>query len=170
MTAGEPKFVLYPDDGLTTESGLFKYSPEMDARIAEMFKIMYLKKGIGLAAPQVGWNVRLFVMNETADPVRRESEKVFWNPAWEFFGDMVDGSEGCLSLPGVHGRVRRRSEVLLKAETPNGTVEEVFKGWAARIVQHEIDHLGGLLIIDKMSPADLKQNRPAIKDLEDRNK
>lgn len=121
----------------------------------EMIEIMHASDGIGLAAPQVGLSKRLLVTDIT--PVEKESEPmVFINPViLESTGEIVL-EEGCLSIPGIREEVTRPEEILLKYQTVEGIEKsEKFTGWMARVLQHEIDHLDGVLFIDHLSP--LKQ-------------
>jgi peptide deformylase len=121
----------------------------------EMIEIMHASEGIGLAAPQVGKSKRLLVTDIT--PVEKESEPmVFINPViLESTGEIVL-EEGCLSVPGIREEVTRPEEILLKYQTVEGIEKsERFDGWMARVLQHEIDHLDGVLFIDHLSP--LKQ-------------
>ncbi len=120
----------------------------------DMLATMYDAPGRGLASPQVGLPVRLFVMDVawkdgTPDP------RVFVNP--EIVGaseDLVTREEGCLSIPGRMSRVSRPAEVSLRWQDLDGQVrEERFEGFAATCVQHEIDHLDGILCIDREEPA-----------------
>jgi len=116
-------------------------------RINKMLKQLQVFGGIGLAAPQVGWNARVFVMNVTQKP---EDNLVFINPEIvEYNGDMVDYPEGCLSFPGLVGLVERPQGVTVKAIDIDG--EEftfIDDALAARCAMHEIDHLDGILLID----------------------
>ena len=117
-------------------------------KIQQMFKLMHENNGIGLAAPQVGWNANIFIMNITGKP---EDELVFINPIiTDQSGGLVEIEEGCLSLPGITGDVFRHLKMTVQATDING---DVFKleddSWAARCVQHEMDHLSGILLIDK---------------------
>jgi peptide deformylase len=109
-------------------------------------------KGVGLAAPQVGWNVRLFVMNADIHHNKPEYRRVFWNPTiTEFRGTAVPTKEGCLSLPNVWGQVLRYPEVRLTAMSPTGPIDLVYTDLAAQCVQHEMDHLKGELCLDKLT-------------------
>lgn len=123
---------------------------ELRLRVRKMFKVMYRTGiGIGLAAPQVGWNVRLFIMNPDTKTNKPDAERVFWNPEiTETFGEKEKMHESCLSLPGVRGEVMRHREVRLKAMSPKGEVEEIFSDLAAQIIQHEMGHLSGQLCSD----------------------
>jgi peptide deformylase len=95
----------------------------------------------------------LFVVNLKADPEQPEEERVFLNPVITGRKGMAEGEEGCLSIPGVYGQVKRPEQVHLNAFTLAG--EEVnldLEGLFARVVQHETDHLNGILFIDRLSP------------------
>lgn len=123
---------------------------DLRPRVRQMFKVMYRTGiGIGLAAPQVGWNVRLFIMNPDTKANKPDEERVFWNPeiTWRS-AEREQMHESCLSLPGVRGEVMRHPTVHLKAMSPKGEVGEVFEGLAAQIVQHEMGHLNGQLCSD----------------------
>jgi peptide deformylase len=110
--------------------------------------------GVGLAAPQVGWNVRLFVMNPDQRTFRPQEQRVFWNPAIvERLGERRWKREGCLSLPRVFGDIERWDVVRLKAMTPAGPIDEFFSEFAGEIVQHEVDHLDGKLCYDQWRAA-----------------
>jgi peptide deformylase len=129
-----------------------------------MIELMHEADGVGLAAPQVGLDWRLFVTNgREADP----QDRVFINPELTLGrGEMVTEEEGCLSLPGINVQVRRAPKADIAAIDLNG---EAFRmsadGLLTRIWQHENDHLDGVLIIDKMSPIDRLSTRKALKEL-----
>jgi peptide deformylase len=116
-------------------------------RVRQMFKLMYENGGMGLAASQIGWNARVFVMNITRD---REQELVFVNPTIVIASDeTVKIAEGCLSFPGMVGDVERPVKVLIHAQDINGQYFHFEDDqWGARCAQHEIDHLDGVLLID----------------------
>jgi peptide deformylase len=119
---------------------------ELEPWVKLMWKAMYrAKNGVGLAAPQVGWNVRLFVMNADQKTFLPSMQRVFWNPSYTGFGEPVLKNEGCLSLPNVYGSIPRFHEIRLEAMTPEGPVIQVHDGFTAHIIQHEIDHLNGKL-------------------------
>lgn len=118
-------------------------------RIKNMFQLMYDSGGMGLAAPQIGWNTRVFIINPTG---YKEHEMVFINPIiLEESGDLVEAKEGCLSVPDVTGNVERRENVKVAAEDLDGyhVVLEA-SGLLARCILHENDHLSGILFIDKV--------------------
>jgi peptide deformylase len=120
---------------------------ELESWVRLMFKAMYRgTNGVGLAAPQVGWNVRLFIMNPDDKSFKPSAQRVFWNPVVaEKFGAKVLKREGCLSLPRCFGSIERWEVVRLKAVTPEGPVDCMFDGFEAQIIQHEVDHLNGRL-------------------------
>ncbi len=126
-----------------------------------MLELMRQDHGVGLAAPQVGIGLRMFVCNATGEP---EDEMVIVNPHFVEMDGAEEASEGCLSLPGVTVDVRRATSVILDAKDLHGRdVRLVGKDLPARIWQHEADHLDGKLILDYMSPADEIANLRAIK-------
>ena len=138
---------------------------EMQQLIADMFETMYYAHGVGLAAPQVGKGVRLFVMDsgpmvEVDEEDREEGEELeppvkraFINPVMvSETGEEWGCEEGCLSIPGVRELVNRHADIVLRYEDELRQVhEEAFSGMAARIIQHEYDHLEGILFTDKLS-------------------
>ena len=117
------------------------------AMLNEMFETMISANGVGLAAPQVGISKRFFVVMAD-DDVRR----VFINPSiTKTSSDLVDYEEGCLSIPGVYENIKRPSKVSISAQDENGkhfTIENA-EGLLARVIQHEYDHLDGVLYIDR---------------------
>ncbi len=117
-----------------------------------MFELMYAAKGVGLAANQVDLPYRLFIINLESDPAAPEGEFAFLNPVLTNRKGNAEAEEGCLSLPGLYGDVKRSERVTLNAYNLAG--EEVtmdLDGLFARAVQHEIDHLDGILFIDRLS-------------------
>ena len=115
---------------------------------AEMLELMYKADGVGLAAPQVGKNIRMFVADDGSGP------GVFINP--QITGtspELADFEEGCLSVPGVYEKVMRPACVRIQAQDENGRRRVVqAEGFLARILQHEYDHLDGVLFIDHIDP------------------
>lgn len=165
------ELLIYPDARLTNPNSPIKeWVKEFDDNIAKMFDIMYKTKGIGLAAPQVGWNVRLFIINLTGDPVQKDQEKVIFNPTITLSGDDLFEVEGCLSFPSMSAKIKRKSKAHLIGQTPNGPIEEDFENLGAVAMQHEIDHLDGLLFIERMSPAEFAKNRAMLNRLKNHRK
>ena len=130
------------------------FDADLQALAQDMLETMYDAPGRGLAAPQIGLGLRLFVMDVawkdgTSDP------RVFVNPeVVEASEETVTREEGCLSIPGRTSRVTRPGAVTLRWQDPDGLAqEERFEGFAATCVQHEIDHLDGILCTDREEPA-----------------
>lgn len=138
---------------------------DLQQLIADMYETMYFAHGVGLAAPQIGKGVRLFVMDsgpmvEVDEEDREEGEileapikRAFLNPVMvSETGEEWGFEEGCLSIPGVRELVNRPADIVLRYEDENRQPrEEAFSGMAARIIQHEYDHLEGILFTDKLS-------------------
>lgn len=126
--------------------------------IEDMWETMYKSDGIGLAAPQVGKTIRLFVIDGTVlaedDPQMEGFKQVFINARiTEQFDDEWVYQEGCLSLPGIREEVSRPGKLKIQYYDDNWNFhDEEFEGLKARIIQHEYDHLQGILFIDKISP------------------
>jgi peptide deformylase len=118
--------------------------------IEQMFEIMYEHRGVGLAANQVNLPLRLFIANPTGEKDSGE-ELVFLNPVIQKASGTIEADEGCLSLPGLHGTVKRNKTVQVNAYSMDGKeINLKVDGFLARIIQHEIDHLDGVLFIDRM--------------------
>jgi peptide deformylase len=136
-----------------TEEPIEKLKP----LIADMFETMYQANGVGLAAPQIGQSIRLFVIDTEpfmeAFPDAEVYKGAFINPEMiDQFGDDFTFSEGCLSLPDIHEDVVRKSEIKIAYIDENGKRrQEIFKGVVARTIQHEYDHLEGQIFTDKIS-------------------
>lgn len=120
-------------------------------QIAErMMELMYEFRGVGLAATQVGLPIRLFVMNSKGEK-GEGVERVMINPVVSRPRSSEEAEEGCLSLPNVHGNVVRPKTIRLNAFDLSGNeIDEDLSGFEARIVQHEVDHLNGVLFIDRV--------------------
>lgn len=161
--------VHYPHPTLRHVSKTLKrVDPELRAMAAEMLELMYDARGIGLAANQVDLPYRMFVCNPSGDRDDAEQEFVFINPVVRKRRGGAEAEEGCLSIPGVYGKVRRPEFVLFEAYTLAGKkFEQELDGLFARMVQHEIDHLDGVLFIDRMSETAKIDLRPQLADFED---
>ncbi len=135
-----------------------KDDPRLNEIIENMWETMYYSDGVGLAAPQVGLSIRLFIIDATSaadeEPELEGFKKVFINPEIiETSGDEWTMNEGCLSLPEIREDVLRPDEVQINYFDENFVEhKEVFKGFAGRVIQHEYDHLEGILFIDHLSP------------------
>ncbi|MFV0376596.1 MAG: peptide deformylase [Mangrovibacterium sp.] len=132
--------------------------PDFKKLVEDMFETMYHSDGVGLAAPQIGLPIRMFVVDASAvaddEPELEGFKKAFINPEiLELRGDEWTMNEGCLSLPEIREDVSRPEFVKIKYhdENFNEHIEE-FGGFAARVIQHEYDHLEGKLLVDYLSP------------------
>lgn len=152
--------------------------------VEEMLQTMYDADGVGLAAQQIGRPIQLCVIDVegvTDRPsalridgkpaeIAEHMPMVLINPEIEPFGKERAGAEGCLSFPGVRAEIVRPASVRVKARTLDGSVLEFeADGLLARAVQHEYDHLQGVLFIDRMSPKDLKTQTPLIEEIREQN-
>ena len=135
--------------------------PNLKELIANMFETVQKADGVGLAAPQVGLPIRLFIVDittideeKTPDIKGKPKTAIFINPEiTERFGDMVSKEEGCLSLPDIHEKVARNSQIRIKYLDENFVEkEEVQDGFFGRIIQHEYDHIEGKVFTDSISP------------------
>lgn len=126
--------------------------------VNDMFDTMYKSNGVGLAAPQVGRSIRLFVVDtiQVKDDLKIENpiKKAFINPEIiEEWGELWGYEEGCLSFPDINASVERPENVRIKYMDENYIEHiEVFNGFNARVIQHEYDHLDGILFIEKFKP------------------
>jgi len=133
--------------------------PNLHALIENMFETMYHAEGVGLAAPQVGLTDRIFVVDlaplaSEEHPEFRDFKKVFINAhITERSGEVAMVEEGCLSLPGIHEKVPREDKIrILYLDENLQPCDVIFEGYKARVIQHEYDHLDGILFVDKISP------------------
>jgi peptide deformylase len=162
--------------------------PDLKKLIADMFETMYQAKGVGLAAPQIGKSIRLFIVdaspfaesNDEEDEEDEDSEltkeeaaelkdfkRVFINPVMlEEDGDEWKFNEGCLSIPKIREDVSRKAFIVLRYMDENFQEwEEEFDGLAARIIQHEYDHIEGKLFTDKINPLRRKLLKRRLEDI-----
>lgn len=145
--------------------------PDLKHLIEDMFETMYFSEGVGLAAPQVGRNIRLVVID--ADPVAENFpdckgwKKALVNPEIEVLdGDPVSRSEGCLSLPGMSEDVKRVEHIRMRwLDEDLQPHEEEFSGFLSRIIQHECDHLDGKVYMDRVSPARRLLNKAKLNNI-----
>jgi peptide deformylase len=162
------KIVHYPHPALRHPGRpLTTIDKQLHLQVGEMKDLMYEAKGLGLAATQVALPFQLLVMNITGDPAKPECEEVFINPVIVERKGSIDDEEGCLSFPGLYQRVRRAKTVKVHAYDVKGRlVEKVVSDLEARAWQHEIDHLNGVLFIDKMGPLARFAARGSVKEFE----
>jgi peptide deformylase len=149
------EIVTYPAEILERPAApITSIDDEVRARVARMFEIMYAARGVGLAAPQVDWSVQLFVIDPHCDPEKGQPQ-VFINPELLAQRGRVIDEEGCLSFPGLRFDVPRARWIRMRAQDLEGrTLEfETDHPLISRILQHEYDHLQGVLYITRMMPA-----------------
>jgi peptide deformylase len=162
--------VYYGDPRLTRPTRrVAAVTPDVVEKARAMFRVMYREGGIGLAAPQAGLTERLFVMNLAGEEGAGE-ERVILNPELLAMGaDVEEATEGCLSFPGITGRVARPATVRFRYMDLDGAVHEVdATGLLARCVQHETDHLDGILMIERFTPTDRLGLKRKLKELAER--
>ena len=145
------KIVKYPNPILAKKANLVsdKLTQSDLKLLRDMINTMYHEDGVGLAAPQVGISKKIIIVSPNAEP---SEERVYINP------EIIESSreeetdlEGCLSLPGISCEVRRTKKIKFQALDPNGVkVVQELEGFPARVMQHEIDHLNGVLIVDRL--------------------
>jgi peptide deformylase len=161
------QIVHYPHPTLRHVSQVVKrVDADLVGIIREMFDLMYASKGIGLAANQVDLPLRLFIIN-LAGVAGEGEEMVFIKPVITSPKGNEEGEEGCLSFPELYGPVRRPKQCTVNAYNLKGQeVKATITGMLARCVQHEFDHLDGVLFTDRMSPTALADAQPALDDFE----
>ena len=150
--------------------------PNLEGLLSNMFETMYQAQGVGLAAPQIGKSIRLFIVD--ASPFAEDDEdgtyeelkdfkKVFINPViYEEEGKEWGFEEGCLSIPNIREEVKRKPIVRIEYYDENWELhDEEIDGIAARIVQHEYDHVEGILFTDKLSPLKRKLLKKRLSDI-----
>ena len=124
-------------------------TPELSKTVADMVETMYDEAGIGLAAPQVGISLRLMVVGHD----ERREPRALINPVIVDRGGEVTAEEGCLSIPGIFAQVKRAEWVDVEAKEVDGQPVKIHgRGLLARVLQHEMDHLDGVLFIDRLDP------------------
>lgn len=151
--------VAYGHPNLRKESvDIDKNYPDLEQFIADMFETMYVSNGVGLAAPQVNRNIRLFVIDATPYaedfPGETELKKVFINARIvEETGEEWAFNEGCLSIPDIREDVMRKPNIKIEYYDENFNFQSLpLKGVLARVIQHEYDHLEGILFVDRINP------------------
>ena len=159
------KIIFYPDPRLRRlAEPVTKFDQDLVDLTSRMFHLMREEQGVGLAAPQVGANLRLFVMNFDGKP---ESDRVVVNPhLLDAEGNELD-EEGCLSLPKIRANIDRAAKLTLRAQDVTGQpFQETGEDFVARVWQHETDHLNGIMLIDRMGFTAKMSIKKKLKDLE----
>ncbi len=162
------KLVQYPHPALRhVTRQLTSLDDSVRTTARQMLDIMYEHKGLGLAANQVVYPYQLFVMNVSAEPQKKEEEHVLINPVIVIRKGTQEGEEGCLSFPQLYQKVRRAKTVEVEYYNLEGSLMKMTASdLAARVLQHETDHLQGILYIDKMGPIAKLASRSMLKGFE----
>lgn len=156
------QLIVYPDPVLLRKClPATKNKDKNRAKLAaKMWRIMYEHNGIGLAAPQVGLSIRMFVWVQNGSP------QAIWNPKLSAVSGSANSMEGCLSLPKFNVTVKRATTSILNGEGINGRqLRFIGNVNTTRVWQHEIDHLDGKLLVHNMDYDDLIKNQDALKEL-----
>ena len=158
--------IHYPDPRLSeVATAVQEFGPDLKALTERMFELLFQSRGVGLAGPQVGLTLRLFVSSPGFDPADR---RVYVNPRIIHADGKQECEEGCLSLPGISCKIKRYAAVTVEAQDADGNrFEESGAELQARIYQHEIDHLDGILLVNRMGTVARMANRRIIKELEE---
>lgn len=146
------RIVLFPHPALRFPSvDIQRIDDALRATVQRMFELMYESKGVGLAANQVGLPFRFFVINPSGDPAQKDQEQVFINPIITSKRGSDIHEEGCLSLPKIYSDVERPAEITIDAFDLNGqSSKRKLKGFIARVIQHEYDHIEGFIFTDRL--------------------
>jgi peptide deformylase len=163
------KIVQYPHPSLRQKAApVASITKELHLQVGAMLDLMYTNEGLGLAATQVDLACRVLVMNFSGDPEQKDQEYVAINPVIIEQKGTIDDREGCLSFPGLFAKVRRAKTVKVQAYNLKGELYEMSAAeLPARVWQHEIDHLDGVLFIDKMGMLGRMNSRKAIEEFID---
>jgi peptide deformylase len=160
----------YPDP-LLRRGGkdITQFDDGLQSTVEQMLDTMYQYRGVGLAAPQVGLALNLLVLNPTGTADEADDERVLINPRIKRRKKLEYGEEGCLSFPAIYAEVERHKDIVVEYQDVLGEPhEEHLDGFVARIILHEMDHLQGVLFVDRLSPAERIRVRSKLADLEKR--
>jgi len=158
---------LYPDPVLRAGTEpVTAFDPSLGDLAQDMIRTMHERTGLGLAAPQVGLSTRLAVVSSDEKPgheIVLINPELVWTDGWE------EREEGCLSVPGVYVKIGRFGRVRVRFQDLQGQIQEMeAEGLFARAIQHEVDHLNGRLILDRMSPVQQMAQRRQLHELQTR--
>ncbi len=162
------KIVAYPHPALRYPAKpLAAIDKQVHLDAGRMLELMYQHKGLGLAANQVFLPYRIVVLNPSGDPQQQDKEEVLLNPVVLERKGTIEGEEGCLSFPGLFQKIRRAKTVRVQAYNLRGElIDKSVSDLEARLWQHEVDHLDGILFIDKMGTIARLASRNALKEFE----
>jgi peptide deformylase len=149
--------VMYGDPVLRQKASDIEKGTDIKQLVEDMYETMYNASGIGLAAPQIGKSMRIFVVDGTIiedDPAMTDFKKVFVNPVMlEEVGEPWEYEEGCLSIPNIREKILRKERVTVRYYDEEWNLkEESYDGIKARIIQHEYDHIEGKMFVDYLTP------------------
>jgi len=149
--------VMYGDPVLRQKAKDIEPGTDISTLIDDMYETMHGANGVGLAAPQIGKSIRLFIVDGRAiedEPSMEDFRKVFVNPQMiEELGTPWEYEEGCLSIPNIREKVSRKERLIIKYFDENwNSYEQTFDGLQARIIQHEYDHIEGKMFVDYLTP------------------
>jgi peptide deformylase len=149
--------VMYGDPVLRQRAKDIKPNTDISQLVEDMYETLHAANGIGLAAPQIGKSMRLFIVDGTSledDPAMADFKKVFVNPVLvEEGGNPWEFEEGCLSIPNIREKISRKGQLKIRYYDESwNPVEEEFDGMKARIIQHEYDHIEGKMFVDYLTP------------------
>jgi peptide deformylase len=162
------KIVRYPHPSLRHKASLLAAIDEnVRTQAQQMLDLMVEHKGLALAATQVELPFRMIVMNVQAEGIQRDEIGVYFNPVILERKGSIEGEEGCLSFPDLFQKIRRAKTVRVQAYNLKGEIiDRVCNDLEARVWQHEIDHLDGILFIDKMGPIARLSSRSSLRKFE----
>jgi peptide deformylase len=149
--------VMYGDPVLRQRAKNVEVKTDVGQLVGDMFETLGAANGIGLAAPQIGKSVRIFIVDGTGledEPGMADFKKVFINPEMlDEAGNPWEFEEGCLSIPNIREKVARKGQLRIRYYDENwNLLEEEYDGMKARIIQHEYDHIEGKMFIDYLTP------------------
>ena len=161
----EFELTLYPHPTLRKLAAPVEaFDEDLRETALAMERLMAESKGVGLAAPQVGLQRRILILNPTGEP--QDALTLVNARILDLSGPECTAEEGCLSFPEIYAEVVRPERCRVSAFTVEGApIEEEYDGFVSRILQHEYDHLEGVLLVDRMSPADKQRHRAALEEL-----
>ena len=149
--------VMYGDPVLRQKAKDIEPGTDLQPLVSDMFETMDAASGVGLAAPQIGKSIRLFIIDGGViedEPGMADFKKIFVNPVMiEELGTTWEYEEGCLSIPNIREKVTRKERLTIRYMDENWNPhEETFDGLKARIIQHEYDHIEGKMFVDYLTP------------------
>jgi peptide deformylase len=147
---------MYGDPVLRQRAKDLEPGTDVTQLVQDMYETLEAANGIGLAAPQIGKSVRVFIVDGTGleEPGMETFRKVFLNPEMiEELGSLWEFEEGCLSIPNIREKIARKEQLRIRYYDENwNSFEETYDGMKARIIQHEYDHIEGKMFVDYLTP------------------